>query len=181
MTIRNTGSAPLENFASGAPLDPQFAITQNCAGGVEPGASCQYTFTFQPTATGVFSSTSNSATNAGPFVITLHGQSGRVVPSAELALSGVQVAATPQASTSGCGPATVMADAGPNTIDLAGARIGAGERCPVNVQLTALEAGAFTISTGPITTGNSGEGGGASAILQVTTSRFRVYAPLVLR
>jgi len=56
------------------PLDPQFTATQNCAGGVAPGASCQYTFRFTPTSAGVFTTTSNSSTSAGPFVITLRGE-----------------------------------------------------------------------------------------------------------
>jgi hypothetical protein len=74
VTITNIGSATLTNFAGGAPFDPQFGAFQNCAGGVAPGASCQYTFTFEPTAVGVSSSTSNSSTNAGPFVIRLTGE-----------------------------------------------------------------------------------------------------------
>ena len=74
VTITNTGTNPLTGFAGGAPFDPQFTATQNCAGGVAPGASCQYTFRFTPTSAGVFTTTSNSSTNAGPFVITLRGQ-----------------------------------------------------------------------------------------------------------
>ncbi len=73
VTIQNTGSSTLTNFAGGAPFDTQFGASQNCAGGVAPGASCQYFFTFKPTATGVFTTTSNSSTNAGPFVIRLRG------------------------------------------------------------------------------------------------------------
>ena len=74
VTITNTGTNPLTSFAGGMPPDPQFTVTQNCAGGVAPGASCQYTFRFTPTSAGVFTTTSNSSTNAGPFVITLRGQ-----------------------------------------------------------------------------------------------------------
>jgi len=74
VTIRNTGAMTLTNFAGGAPFDPQFTVTQNCASGVPPGGSCQYTFRFQPAATGVFSTTSNSSTNAGSFQIALRGR-----------------------------------------------------------------------------------------------------------
>ena len=74
VTITNIGDSTLTDFAGGAPFDPQFGASQNCAGGVAPGASCTYTFTFTPTATGVFSTTSNSGTNAGPFVIALRGE-----------------------------------------------------------------------------------------------------------
>lgn len=73
VTITNTGSAVLGSFAGGAPFDPQFTATQNCAGGVAPGASCRYVFRFTPTAAGTFTTTSNSSTSAGPFVITLRG------------------------------------------------------------------------------------------------------------
>jgi hypothetical protein len=159
VTIRNVGLATLTNFAGGAPFDPQFGATQNCAGGVAPGASCQYTFTFKPTAGGVFTTTSNSSTNAGPFVIRLAGQSGLVALGAGVSFTppqivpggisrmnvtlrnrnlttpvddvaftivlpaGVQVAASPQASTVSCGTAaTVGAAAGANTVSLAGGR-----------------------------------------------------------
>jgi hypothetical protein len=92
VTIRNTGLATLTDFAGGAPFDPQFGATQNCAVGVAPGASCQYTFTFKPTAAGLFSSSSNSSTNAGPFVIKLHGQSGSVPLGAGLSFTPNPVA-----------------------------------------------------------------------------------------
>ncbi|MBO1436168.1 choice-of-anchor D domain-containing protein [Meiothermus sp. CFH 77666] len=74
VTIRNHGSTPLTGFAGGAPFDTQFGATQNCAAGVAPGASCQYNFTFKPTQAGSFETTSNSSTNAGPFVIKLKGK-----------------------------------------------------------------------------------------------------------
>ena len=74
VTIRNTGTTTLTNFAGGAPFDPQFNASQNCAGGVAPGASCSYFFRFSPMAVGVFTTTSNSSTNAGNFVIALRGQ-----------------------------------------------------------------------------------------------------------
>jgi hypothetical protein len=84
-TITNLGRSTLTNFAGGAPFDPQFGATQNCAGGVAPGASCNYTFSFTPSATGTFSTTSNSSSNAGPFIIKLRGQSGVAAPSVDAA------------------------------------------------------------------------------------------------
>ncbi|MCX7681850.1 MAG: choice-of-anchor D domain-containing protein [Anaerolineae bacterium] len=215
VTIRNVGLAQLTNFAGGAPINPRFTATQNCVSGVAPGASCTYTFYFSPTATGVFSTTSNTSTNAGPFKITLHGQSGVVPPGAtmsftpnpviqggisrmELTLSnlnrvsviddvsfnmvlppGVQVAAIPQASVAGCGAATLSASAGANTISFAGGRLLLGVRCRVQVNLTAPNAGEYTISTGLINTSNSGAGVGTSAVLQVI--QFKVFLPLVQR
>jgi hypothetical protein len=41
VTITNTSSQTLTSFAGGAPFDTQFGASQNCAGGVAPGASCQ--------------------------------------------------------------------------------------------------------------------------------------------
>lgn len=73
LTIRNTGLATLTNFAGGAPGAP-FSAAQNCAGGVAPGGSCQYFFTFSPTAAGTFTATSNSSTNAGPISVSLQGR-----------------------------------------------------------------------------------------------------------
>lgn len=81
VTIRNSGLARLDAFAGGTPFDTQFGASQNCAGGVDPGESCQYFFTFTPASSGAFATTSNSSTNAGPFVIRLRGSgTQRLVP-----------------------------------------------------------------------------------------------------
>ena len=72
VTIRNTGLSTLTNFAGGGVYAP-FHATQDCASGVPPGGSCHYYFTFSPTGSGTFSTTSNSSTNAGPFSIALEG------------------------------------------------------------------------------------------------------------
>ena len=72
VTITNPGYYTLTNFAGGGVYAP-FHATQDCASGVAPGESCNYYFTFSPTQTGVFSTTSNSSTNAGPFSIALEG------------------------------------------------------------------------------------------------------------
>jgi len=71
-TIRNTGLSTLTNFAGGG-IYPPFWAGQDCAAGVPPGGSCHYYFTFSPTGSGTFSTTSNSSTNAGPFSIALKG------------------------------------------------------------------------------------------------------------
>ena len=73
VTIRNTGLTTLTNFAGGGVTAP-FHASQNCAGGVAPGESCQYFFSFTPGAAGTFSTTSNSSTNAGSFSIVLSGK-----------------------------------------------------------------------------------------------------------
>ena len=215
VTIRNTGLARLTNFAGGAPFNTQFGATQDCAGGIAPGASCQFTFTFKPTATGVFSTTSDSSTNAGPLIIKLRGQSGTVPPSPRLSFepsqvapydvtrlnltlnnlnrtsviddvllsislpTGIEVATTPQASTTGCGAATLAANPGANTVGLMGARIGRDDRCQVSVNIKAVTAGSYTISTGVISSSNGGGSSGTSAVLQVTTPELKAFLPLM--
>lgn len=72
VTIHNSGNATLDGFAGGGVYSP-FDAYQNCAAGVPPGGNCQYTFHFSPTETGVFTTTSNSGTNAGPFSVLLKG------------------------------------------------------------------------------------------------------------
>jgi len=73
-TITNSGTVPLTGWAGGGVNSP-FSASQDCniTGGVLPGKSCHYFFTFSPTAAGTFSATSSSSTNAGPFNIILHG------------------------------------------------------------------------------------------------------------
>ena len=73
VNIRNPGDAALGGFAGGAPSHPQFRATQNCAGGVPPGGSCQYNFTFTPAAPGAYEATSSTTTDAGGFVKRLLG------------------------------------------------------------------------------------------------------------
>jgi hypothetical protein len=73
VTIKNTGMATLTNFSGGAPPEPQFDVSKNCSGGVAPGATCEYTFSFKPTTKGKFTSTANISTNAGMLVIQMQG------------------------------------------------------------------------------------------------------------
>jgi hypothetical protein len=74
VTITNSGDTPLTGWAGGAASAP-FNASQDCniTGGVLPGKSCHYYFTFSPATAGVFSATSSSSTNAGPINIILHG------------------------------------------------------------------------------------------------------------
>ena len=73
-TITNSGTIPLTGWAGGGVNSP-FSASQDCniTGGVLPGHSCHYYFTFSPTAAGTFNATSSSSTNAGPINIILHG------------------------------------------------------------------------------------------------------------
>lgn len=73
VTVTNTGDALLANFTGGNVPFP-FETTNNCAAGVLPDSSCQYSFWFTPASAGDFSATATISTNAGPFSITLHAQ-----------------------------------------------------------------------------------------------------------
>lgn len=74
VTVTNSGDIPLTGWAGGA-LSAPFGDSQDCniPGGVLPGKSCHYYFTFSPTVAGTFSATSSSSTNAGPINIIVHG------------------------------------------------------------------------------------------------------------
>ncbi|HTP09086.1 MAG TPA: choice-of-anchor D domain-containing protein [Anaerolineae bacterium] len=74
VTITNSGDTPLTGWAGGAVPAP-FNASQDCniSGGVLPGHSCHYFFTFSPTVAGVFTATSSSSTNVGPIHIIVHG------------------------------------------------------------------------------------------------------------
>jgi hypothetical protein len=78
VTITNVSAQTLTSFAGGG-IGPPFGDFQNCAGGVAPGASCQFTYNFTPTALGPASGTTNFsfaiANGASQNVtVTLNGQ-----------------------------------------------------------------------------------------------------------
>ena len=74
VTITNSGDAPLTGWAGGGVSSP-FSASQDCniTGGVLPGQSCYYYFSFSPSAAGMFSATSTSTDNAGTISIIVHG------------------------------------------------------------------------------------------------------------
>jgi len=72
VTVKNTGMATLTGFAGGGVVTP-FSATQNCAGGVQPGGTCEFFYYFNPTEAGQFMTTSNVGSNAGSFSILLMG------------------------------------------------------------------------------------------------------------
>ena len=75
VTITNTGQTPLTGWAGGAVPAP-FNGSQDCkiSGGVLPGHSCHFYYTFSPTVNGSFAAVSTFSTNAGTFKIKLQGQ-----------------------------------------------------------------------------------------------------------
>ena len=71
--VRNLGNAPLR--IDGGNVAPPFRIDlDTCAGEVAGGASCRIVFTFAPRDAGDYEDTSNGASNAGPWGVTLRGR-----------------------------------------------------------------------------------------------------------
>lgn len=71
--VRNLGNAPLR--INGGNVAPPFRIDlDTCAGEVAGGASCRIVFTFAPRDAGDYEDTSNGASNAGPWSVTLRGR-----------------------------------------------------------------------------------------------------------
>ena len=70
--IKNTGVAALTGLTGGG-VNPPFDGSKNCGDSLPAGATCQYTFYFKPTATGYFTATSSTKTDAGTFDILLIG------------------------------------------------------------------------------------------------------------
>ncbi len=74
VTITNTGLSNITGWAGGAVPAP-FNGSQDCniPGGLPPGISCHFFFTFSPSAPGSYSATSNFSTNAGSFSVKMKG------------------------------------------------------------------------------------------------------------
>jgi Protein of unknown function (DUF3048) N-terminal domain/Protein of unknown function (DUF3048) C-terminal domain/Abnormal spindle-like microcephaly-assoc'd, ASPM-SPD-2-Hydin len=76
VTITNGSSTTqTPNFAGGAPNDPtNFGGSQNCAGvALDPGATCQFTYTFEPTTPGDHTSSTTIGIDSDNFSITMSG------------------------------------------------------------------------------------------------------------
>jgi hypothetical protein len=71
VTVRNTSPQPLGSFAGGG-IGGVFNASQDCAGGVAPGASCTFTYSFTPT-------TATSSTGDTSFTFSAGG-AGQAVP-----------------------------------------------------------------------------------------------------
>ena len=76
VTITNGSSTTqTPNFAGGAPNDPtNFGGSQNCAGvALGPGATCQFTYTFEPATPGDHTSSTTIGIDGDNFSITMSG------------------------------------------------------------------------------------------------------------
>jgi hypothetical protein len=121
VTITNTSPQTLTGFAGGGIAAP-FGASQNCAGGVAPGASCVFTYTFSPTTTGLVSGSTSISFDVA------NGAS-QVVP---LSFSGT--------GTTGAAFALVT----PTTLDFGQIRVGQDVSVPVTIKnLGATPLGGF--------------------------------------
>ena len=76
VVVTNGGPDPVTpNYAGGAPIDPtHFGGSQNCAGVTLPAAgTCEFTYTFSPTATGPWSTTTTIDVDGTAYPIAMSG------------------------------------------------------------------------------------------------------------
>lgn len=74
VTIENVGDETLTGFAGGGVSGVHFNGSQNCAGGVAPGSTCEFTYTFQPDDEGEFSGFTSISTDAGTVALEMSGR-----------------------------------------------------------------------------------------------------------
>jgi uncharacterized repeat protein (TIGR01451 family) len=93
--------------------------------------------------------------------------------------AGLQVAATPNATTTGCGSPTFAPAAGNTSVSFSGGTIAASDTCTVTVDVTATTAGAKANTTGNVTSTNGGTGNTGSDTLTVISppSLAKAFSP----
>jgi uncharacterized repeat protein (TIGR01451 family) len=84
--------------------------------------------------------------------------------------AGLEVAATPGATTTGCGSPTFAPAAGNTSVSFSGGTIAANGTCTVTVNVTATTGGAKVNTTGNVTSTNGGTGNTGTDTLTVTTA-----------
>jgi len=81
--------------------------------------------------------------------------------------AGMEVAATPNANTTGCGAPTFAPAAGNTSLSFSGGTIAAAGTCVVTVDVTATTGGSKVNTTGNVTSTNGGTGNTGTDTLQV--------------
>jgi hypothetical protein len=74
VTITNLSITDFIEDFSTADLDAPFNLTDDCADGLVPLASCQQTLTFSPTNHGAYTASYTTTNSSGTFTVTLHGE-----------------------------------------------------------------------------------------------------------
>jgi hypothetical protein len=92
VAITNTGQVPITSWVGGAVPAP-FNGSQGCnvQGGLLPGKTCHFYYTFAPSVIGSYAATSGFSTNAGSFKVKLHGSV--IAPFHALAACGPELSA----------------------------------------------------------------------------------------
>jgi uncharacterized repeat protein (TIGR01451 family) len=83
--------------------------------------------------------------------------------------AGLEVAATPGASTSGCGSPAFSPAAGNTSVSFSGGTIAASGTCTVTVNVTATTGGSKVNTTGSVTSTNGGTGNTGTSTLAVVS------------
>jgi uncharacterized repeat protein (TIGR01451 family) len=93
--------------------------------------------------------------------------------------AGLQVAATPSATTSGCGSPTFAPAAGNTSVSFSGGTIAASGICTVTVNVTATTAGDKVNTTSNVTSTNGGTGNTGASTLAVVSppSISKAFSP----
>jgi len=93
--------------------------------------------------------------------------------------AGLQVAATPNASTTGCGSPTFAPAAGNTSVSFSGGTIAASGACTVTVDVTATTSGSKVNTTGNVTSTNGGTGNTGTDTLNVVSppSIAKAFSP----
>src|SRR6185503_3817836 len=93
--------------------------------------------------------------------------------------AGLQVAATPNATITGCGSPTFSPVAGNTSVSFSGGTIAASGTCTVTVDVTATTGGAKVNTTGNVTSTNGGTGGTGTNTLGVISppSIAKAFSP----
>jgi uncharacterized repeat protein (TIGR01451 family) len=93
--------------------------------------------------------------------------------------AGLQVAATPNATTTGCGLPTFAPAAGNTSVSFSGGTIAASGTCTVTVDVTATTGGAKVNTTGSVTSTNGGTGNTGTDTLSVVSppSIAKAFSP----
>lgn len=92
--------------------------------------------------------------------------------------AGMQVAATPNATTTGCGSPTYAPAAGNTSVTFSGGTIAASGTCTVTVDVTATTAGTKVNTTGNVTSTNGGTGNTGTSTLTVNQTAAPIVAAL---
>ena len=175
-----TVTANVTSAAAGAYLNSTGALASGNAGA---GAAATATLTVlqAPTVAKSFAAPTILPGGSSLLSVTLSNPNTTAISAAAFTDSypaGLFNTATPGATTT-CSGGTVSAIGGGTSLALAGATIPASGSCTVSVNVTSATAATYVNSTGPVTTGNAGNGSAASGTLVVMAppTATKVFAP----